>query len=350
MVKILYGIQGEGMGHIMRSKAVIEDLSKQHEIIVLGSHTVCNYFKNYKKHLKSIVKVAYLKLCYHNNSVFTTATFLHNIVNIPHHIYSFFKVFFIIIKEKPNIIITDLEYYSAYLGMLFSIPVISIDNQHIITKYRVAFNKKYWWNYIKSKLVIRLMVPRADKYIITTFFHPLAKQSRAVIVSPLLRSSILKMKPKEGNHLLVYQTSSTSKELIPALQQLQEKCIVYGFNKNEKKGNIIFKTFNEKAFFKDLESCKAVIMNGSLTLMTEALYLKKPVFSVPVKRQFEQILNAEYLEKKGYGAHEEHFTSTKLKAFIMDIPQYRKRLSSPFHSGNHKLSLLLNRIIKDLNN
>ena len=35
--------------------------------------------------------------------------------------------------------------------------------------------------------------------------------------------------------------------------------------------------------------------------ISEAIYLKKPVLSVPVRKQFEQIVNGSYLAKLGYG-------------------------------------------------
>lgn len=48
-------------------------------------------------------------------------------------------------------------------------------------------------------------------------------------------------------------------------------------------GNLQFKNFNEDEFYRDLASCRAVITNGGFSLMTEALYLQKPILSVPVK-------------------------------------------------------------------
>ena len=40
---------------------------------------------------------------------------------------------------------------------------------------------------------------------------------------------------------------------------------------------------------------------GGFTLMSEAVYLHKPLLSVPVVGQFEQVLNALYLQALNFG-------------------------------------------------
>ena len=54
-------------------------------------------------------------------------------------------------------------------------------------------------------------------------------------------------------------------------------------------------------FIEDLRTARGVIAGGGFTLMGEAVYLRKPMLAVPVAEQFEQILNARYLERLGYG-------------------------------------------------
>ena len=52
-----------------------------------------------------------------------------------------------------------------------------------------------------------------------------------------------------------------------------------------------------------LKQTKAIITNGGFTVISEALYLKKPIFSIPIKNQFEQALNAKFVEKLGAGVY-----------------------------------------------
>ena len=98
-----------------------------------------------------------------------------------------------------------------------------------------------------------------------------------------------------------------------------------------------YRKFNEDKFFGDLGSCKAVIANGGFTLISEAIYLKKPVLSVPVKGQFEQILNAIYLERLGYGEFHEQLSIEVLENFLKDLKKYDEALKTYNQDGNKSI-------------
>jgi hypothetical protein len=57
-------------------------------------------------------------------------------------------------------------------------------------------------------------------------------------------------------------------------------------------GNVTYRPFGEARFIEDLRTARAVVAGGGFTLLSEAVFLHKPVLSVPVERQFEQVLNA----------------------------------------------------------
>ena len=44
-----------------------------------------------------------------------------------------------------------------------------------------------------------------------------------------------------------------------------------------------------------------MVTGGGFSLLSEAVYLGKPVLSIPLRGQFEQLMNARYLERDGYG-------------------------------------------------
>ena len=73
--------------------------------------------------------------------------------------------------------------------------------------------------------------------------------------------------------------------------------------KDEVDKNLTYKLFNENEFYNDLASAKAVICNGGFTFISEAISLKKPIYSVPAIGNFEQTLNGFYVQKLGYGEY-----------------------------------------------
>ena len=44
-MKILYGVVGEGMGHAMRSRVVLDHLTKRHDVQVVVSGRAYDYLK-----------------------------------------------------------------------------------------------------------------------------------------------------------------------------------------------------------------------------------------------------------------------------------------------------------------
>ena len=67
------------------------------------------------------------------------------------------------------------------------------------------------------------------------------------------------------------------------------------------------------------------------------MYLKKPIYSFPIHGQFEQYINAAYIEKLGYGKHATSLNTADLSAFIAAIPAYKSKLAHYQQNGNQKL-------------
>jgi uncharacterized protein (TIGR00661 family) len=189
-------------------------------------------------------------------------------------------------------------------------------------------------------------VPNADYYLITSFFKAQTKKKNTSLIPPILREKILKMTGRSGEHVLVYQTSSSQNNIIQVLNQIPNiPFIVYGFNKSEIRKNVILKKFSEDGFIEDLASGKAVISNGGFSLLSEAVYLRKPVCSVPIKGQFEQYVNAAYIEKCGYGRHLNDLSPDGIKSFLFDVDTFQDNVNRYEQHGNHETFQKLDEII-----
>jgi UDP:flavonoid glycosyltransferase YjiC (YdhE family) len=71
--------------------------------------------------------------------------------------------------------------------------------------------------------------------------------------------------------------------------------------------------------------------------MGEAVYLRRPMLAVPIKGQFEQMLNGRYLEKLGYGLTADELSEERLGQFIERIPNFERSLADYKQDGNRHL-------------
>lgn len=349
-MNILYGVPGEGMGHATRSKVVIDHLlGKGHDVCIVSSSRAFQFLD--KTFPGRVIQIKGFHFAYKNAEVSKTATFLSNVKSAGKNlVYNTGKKRLIEKNFSPDVIISDFESFSYFFAKEHRLPVISIDNMQVMDRciLDIAISKEEKSNYLLAKNIVKAKVPGCHYYFISSFFDATIRKKNTEIVPPIVREAIQKASVSKGKHMVMYQTSSSLKTVKEVLQQIpQETFFVYGMNLDERDGNVIFKPFSETGFIHDLASAKAVIANGGFSFISEAVYLKKPVYSFPIHHQFEQWMNAAYIDKLGYGRHFNNLSADQLKAFIYDLPSFEKKLSYYSQNGNDvlfkALDLLLTR-------
>ena len=99
-------------------------------------------------------------------------------------------------------------------------------------------------------------------------------------------------------------------------------------------GQIEYRARSVDGFLADLVSARGVITGGGFSLLSEAVYLGKPVLSIPLQGQFEQLMNARYLEREGFGMCAETINAATLSAFLEELDGYHNRLEAYVQDGN----------------
>ncbi len=344
-MKIAYGVCGEGNGHATRALPVIQFLRKNHELRVIAGGKAKAYLS---KPVNNLVSSISFRIVYKNNGVDLFATLLYNILRLPLHIYSFFKVLFFLKKWRPDIVISDFDYITNWVAHVLAIPLISFDNEMIMTRSETEMPSGAENLFFKAKLAIHLTTPHAHKYLVTSFWNPENVSLNTTIVEPILREAVLSAKSISGNHILVYQTSNSNTQLKQDLANLPFSFIIYALDGKGWSKNCVWKKFSAKKFISDLASCQGVITNGGFTLITEALHLGKPVLSIPVQGQFEQILNAYYIQNLGYGLTSNMLTPELMFSFVKHLPEFRKNIAKYNAKKKQSWKKSLNQIIKEV--
>ena len=203
------------------------------------------------------------------------------------------------------------------------------------TRLDVVIPESEQANFGLAKNIVRFKLPRSRRYLVTTFFYPPLRKGRTTLVPPILRPEILAAQPSTGDFVLVYQSATTQHDLVAQLQELPEQTFrVYGFNKEESHGNVQLCAFSEAGFIADLAACRAVLTNGGFSLISEAVYLHKPVCAVPIPAQFEQWLNAAEIAKCGYGVQLAAISAAGVRDFLSRLPAFAAALAGYAQDGN----------------
>ena len=331
---VFYCVCGEGMGHAIRTGVIVDRIKEKYDVYIFSSDRAYEYLNS---KFDNVYEIGGFNTVYINNKVNNLKTLSNAIKRNPTNIKIGYENLYKKARQlRPDVIVTDFEIYATSVSKLLNIPLISLDNIHMITQTKIDYPKSHFAEMLKAKGVIKTYVVKPKIHILTSFFYPKVRpRKHAVIYPPIIREDILKLEPSEGDHVIVYQTSKESGKLVRKLKSLKdEKFIIYGFNKNEQDGNLTYKKFNEDEFYDDLASSKAVICNGGFTFISEAISLKKPIYSVPARGNFEQTLNGFYVQKLGYGEYHEIMDEPQVKNFLKHIPKYKKRLEKVKKTNN----------------
>jgi uncharacterized protein (TIGR00661 family) len=341
-MRILYGVTGEGMGHAMRSRVVLTHLLAQgHEVEIVASSRAADYLG---ERFGSTTKIHGFHMVLEENRIVRGKTLWSNILSsgagVPKNVTAYFDM---IDRFEPEVVISDFESWSYLYGQNHRLPIISIDNMQIINRctHPDVILDGDRTNFHFTKAFVKGKLPFCDQYLITTFFHPEIRKKNTSLHPPILRPEILAAVPSQGEHLLVYQTAAGNDTLEEVLAGTGLECRIYGMRKDLKEelvdGKLRHKPFSESGFIEDLATARAVIAGSGFTLMGEAVYLQKPMLAIPLVGQFEQIMNARYLQYEGYGEHAENLDAETVSEFLAQVPKYAEKLATYTQDGNRDL-------------
>jgi len=337
MTKILFGVCGVGYGHAVRSRILIEYLKKKHEVMIIAGMCAHSYLKD----LKNIYWVDGLEFAFKNERVANLNTIFKNIKKISNKNYSQLKnLKNKIDKFKPDAVISDWELFSVYYAKDKKIKLTCFDNEHYLLKGDYKIPAWHKIDYLKAYFITKLY----DVENIICVILPgqkFKKNSNILSVMPIIRKQLINKKPNNKDFILVYKSIARFDNLAEVLKKSNDNFVIYGYDIEKKEDNLTFKKFSEDGFCKDLINCKAVICSAGMNLIGEALYLKKPLYLIPVKGHFEQILNAAYVKENNYGDVCEEIKSENVNKFLSD--NYK---TVNFEAGNEKLFKLVDEFLR----
>lgn len=341
MANILYGVNGEGSGHSTRAKEIITHLEQQgHTLHVVSSD---RGLRNLKSDFE-VTEIYGLRLAYVRNQVRYRKTIVGNLLKAPRAGNSIKQLTRMAEQWDIDLVITDFEPLSCRVAHNLHLPVISIDNQHLLTRAEISYPRECRNDAAAAKLVTRVMTHGCDAYLVISFFEAPLRRKDTFLFPPILRQEVLQARSTTGDCVLVYVTAPSA-ELMGLLGRIRQRFVCYGFEREGEERNLLFRKPSLDGFLADLAGCKAVLANSGFSLISEALHLRKPYLGWPLKRQFEQVFNAYYIEKIGYGAYWHDLDKERIEAFLFNLEEYRENLAGYPAQDNSRIFAKLDELI-----
>jgi uncharacterized protein (TIGR00661 family) len=284
-MRIFYGVQGTGNGHITRARVMAKelyaagiDVTFQFTGRPADKYFDMDIFNGFQLRTGLTFntdkgQVNYLKTAREAKPI----TFIKDVKALDLSSY--------------DLVISDFEPVTAWAAKNQKKPVLGIGHQ-----YAFNHNIPRAGSDPIADQVMRYFAP-ADRGVGLHWHHFGQPILPPIIDTPETPKSIIK------NKIVVYLPFEDQQEVIKLLAPFENfefhiyapEVIVSKF------GHIICNPLSRAGFQKDLYDCSGIISNAGFELASEALQLGKKILAKPLHAQMEQISNAAALKQLGYG-------------------------------------------------
>ncbi len=300
-MKVLYAVQGTGNGHVSRAREVIPYLKKMCDVDIFLSGMNANIPLPFEVKYKS------KGVSFEYNKKGGLDYFASIKRANPLRVWKEIKDFPV---ENYDLIINDFECITAYAARRKQIPVMAFSHQAALLS---EFTPKPQGLNILGDFVLERYAP--TQYAVGLHFRAYDDY----IFTPIIRKEVRQLQPYNADHYTVYLPAVGEQKMLEVLQQLPEVRWDV-FSRTIKNPlidkNVSIRPVQNEHFLNSLESCTGILTGAGFESPSEALFLKKKLFVIPIQGQFEQSCNAEALS---------HFGVPTAKKFGQEIIPSLKR-------------------------
>ncbi|OCF96449.1 MJ1255/VC2487 family glycosyltransferase [Gilliamella sp. wkB308] len=301
-MKILFGVQGTGNGHISRCRTLAKALKKAGadvEYIFSGRDPKDYFDMDVFGQYKTFRGVTFATV---NGKI----NFRKTVQRI--RAFRLIKDVRELDLSKYDCIISDFEPVSAWAAHHQHRECLGISNQAVCQYLKP---KEYG---LIANVIMKYYAP-VTKPIGLHWFHFGHK-----LLPPMIDS--FQMAPTENGSIVVYLPFENMTEIVELLKQFPKHqfiCFHPNIKQLSQNDNVTMQPLCRDGFMDAVISCSGIISNTGFALISEALVLGKKILTKPVSGQFEQIYNAQCLHTLDMATVMETLNSIKLK-YWLDLP------------------------------
>ena len=298
-MKILYGVQGTGQGHISRARAMALALAQwpvevtwlfsgrpREKLFDMG---VFGDFE-YRRGLSFTTRAGRLRYA---------ATVASN------NLHQFLRETRSLDFDRYDLIVSDYEPVVAWGARRDGRRVIGIGHQYAFGENTPRAGDSWVQSLVMNRFA-PVDVP------VGLHWHPYAEN----VMPPILDLPDLPL--ERGEHMLVYLPFEDQEAVTAILRQFpQQQFVQYSTElDDEVMANVIRRRADIRGFKRHLASSAGVICNSGFELISECLQWRKPVLTKPLNGQMEQHSNALALARLGYATTTPNFDADALDQWL----------------------------------
>ena len=283
-MKILYGIQGTGHGHISRAREILPLLADKADVDVLIS--------GYNCHMNlDGVKVTHkrgISLAYDSNG---SISYLKTALSIKP--VTFLQDVHSLNVKSYDLVVSDYEPVTAWASAGSRVPTIALSHQASFLSNRTPRPKH---RSLLAEKILKNFAPCNH----SVSFHFLRYDS--FVLPPVIRQDVQNLEPVNGNHITVYLPAFSPETLMKMFRMIPGiEWQVFSPDCTElfKENNVTINPVGNFSFLNSLRSCKGVLTSAGFETCAEAMFLGKKLLVIPIGHQYEQLCNAAALNKMG---------------------------------------------------
>jgi uncharacterized protein (TIGR00661 family) len=321
-VNIIYALSGEGRGHGSTARAILPVLQRAgHKLKVVTYGQSIEQLADY-----DLIRIRGIKHYYNGQGRLSLPkTVLRNLGVLVYYARNAGKLRRQLAAFAPDILIVNFEPFVPLVVRPLKIPVVSFDNQHALLYFPFPVPRGWRRSAWITKTAIRFTVRRADHYVIMALNPSVTNDPQVHVVPPVLQEEFRQLRPTVGTKVLVYLKHPNA-PFLEILKRTDQEFLVYGYNRAATDGNLTYRVFSDR-MPDELSACKAVMGTTGMSLLPEAIWLKKPFFGIPLKNEFEQRWNATQIRQAHFGDFAEEPTPEAVDHFFRQLDDYRRSLA-----------------------
>jgi uncharacterized protein (TIGR00661 family) len=352
-MRILYGVHGYGRGHATRTLAILPELVKNHQVLVLsGGDGYSAIWPDYP-----VVRIPTLGFAYGHGSGRRSnwQTFRRNTPALLDLLWRgpTFEMVEVLVRDfAPDVIISDAEAWTHRVAQHLKVPRISFDHIGILAYCKPPIE---WHDRLEAWLdtiIYRTLMGRPERILVSSFYDAPPRRPGVCVVGTLPRPAVRELQPTRGDYLLAYFNKGREQlnpRILGALEQLPCPVHIYGAGTQGRQGRLDFRPLSNLPFLEDLAGCRAVVSTAGNQLVGEAIFLGKPVLVMP-ERCVEQRLNAAAVERLGIGMRvdQKQFRVEKLRAFLDRADEFAANTKLHVRDGVAEARAAIERFLAEL--